>query len=115
MKVIFYSNLRVNREDYKEMGELTVNLPCNKGDVVYDINHDCIIELTVIGFRFGRMSNENEDDKFYFPRNEWCVQCESNNGIIHVSVPISKFGKTFFLTKEDAEQALKHKGERNVL
>lgn len=109
---VFYRNLWAmadlremlkSYEDAEEKG-LLQQLPCNVGDVIYDINHSSIIELTVIGFRFGRMSNESDN---MFQRDEWCVECEGNGGVIHASIPFSKFGKIVFLTREQAEQALK--------
>lgn len=90
-------------EDLEEKG-LLVKFPCKKGDVIHDINHGNPIELTVIGFRFGRMSNETDE---LFQRDEWCVECEGNGGIIHASIPFSKFGEIVFTTRQQAEQSLK--------
>lgn len=92
-------------EDLEE-NSLLVKLPCKIGDVVYDINHGSKIELTVIGFRFGRMSNDDEDDEL-FQDDEWRVECEANDGGMAASVPFSELWKKVFLTEKDAEQALK--------
>lgn len=90
-------------EDLEEKG-LLQKFPCKKGDVIYDINHGSIIELTVIGFRFGRMSNDDDDE--LFQSEEWRVECEANDGVIAASVPLSELGKNVFLTMQQAEQAL---------
>lgn len=92
-------------EDLEEKN-LLVKLPCKVGDVVYDINHGSKIELTVIGFRSGRMSNDDEDDEL-FQDEEWRVECEANDGGMAASVPLSELGKTVFLTEKDAKQSLK--------
>lgn len=110
---LFYKNLwamadlRETLKDYEDLEEknLLVKLPCKVGDVVYDINHGSVIVLTVIGFRFGRMSNDDENDEFI--SDEWYAECEWEDGIIYAGIPFSKFGKIVFLTREQAEQALK--------
>lgn len=73
-------------EDLEEQGKL-LKLPCAVGDLVYSAtkyNGVC----------------EHEIRKFQFDKNGWCA-CSN------LKFPISDFGRTVFLTREEAEAALK--------
>ena len=74
--------------------------PCKVGDKVYEILPKCgyIRPLNVAGFHLGKFP-----DLRGHKRKEYLV-CYSNYSLTHVD--IDKFGKTVFLTKEEAEEAL---------
>ena len=77
-------------EDAEEEGRLVV-LPCKAGDSIYPINIDRELNkppLRVTGFRFSGFDNEG-----------WI-----EIGLLKYKV--SEIGKTVFLTREEAEQAL---------
>ena len=75
--------------------------PCKVGDKVYEVipKGDCIRSLNVVGFHLGRFP-----DLRGHKRKEYLV-CYSNYSLIHLD--IDKFGKTVFLTREEAEAKLK--------
>ena len=74
--------------------------PCKVGDKVYEAipKGGCIRSLKVVGFHLGRFP-----DLRGHKRKEYLV-CYSDYSLTHVD--IDKFGKTVFLTKEEAEEAL---------
>lgn len=100
---------------------LVLNLPCKVGDTVYaigDKNGNQIKECIVSDFSFASAENfqvnvcfecDYDCDGCYFNDwsqsycGEWSCNGEYGNGLISVD----DFGKTVFLTKESAEQALK--------
>jgi len=75
--------------------------PCKVGDTVYEaltkVNH--IRSNKVVGFHLGKFPNV-----LGHKRKEYLV-CYSDYSLTHIN--IEKFGKTVFLTKKEAEQALK--------
>ena len=75
--------------------------PCKVGDVVYEalpsVGH--IRSNKVVGFHLGKFP-----DTQGHKRKEYLI-CYSDYSLTHIA--IDKFGKTVFLTKEEAEQALK--------
>ena len=74
-----------------------VTLPCNVGDTVYLIVHGYVEETKVRTFFFGHPSyNRGEPDSRYE-----MIRCTN------FDLPMKDFGKTVFLTREDAEKALK--------
>lgn len=87
-------------EDLEEQG-LLLRMPCKVGDTVYVIGFYCskpiVYEAIVLNvFIFGENIEFNAKvDEFE----------------INVRLKSSKFGKTVFLTKEEAEQALRQIGE----
>ena len=92
-------------EDLEEQG-LLLRLPCNVGDTVY-----CIYE------RYTKCSeNEQEFDEYSCQGCE-CLECDSHKELYVQSQKaysldwivsnLKRFGKTIFLTKEEAEQKLK--------
>lgn len=75
--------------------------PCKAGDTVYEVIHRCnaIRPVNVVGFHLGK-----------FPSLRGCKRkqyliCYSQYSLAHLD--IDKIGKTVFLTKEEAEKALK--------
>lgn len=82
---------------------LMVTLPCNIGDMVYEIEDGLpIIAYCVTGFVLGKTEFEDEDD--IEERQGW--QVEYGKPGIDCECPISEFGKSLFLTHKEAEQAL---------
>ena len=92
-------------EDLEEQG-LLLRLPCKVGDTVY-----CIYE------RYTKCSeNEQEFDEYSCQGCE-CLECDSHKELYVQSQKaysldwivsnLKRFGKTVFLTKEEAEQKLK--------
>lgn len=73
-------------EDLEEQGKL-LKLPCEVGDTVYSVTtYNGVCEHEII--------------KFQFDKYGWCA-CSN------LKFPIRDFGKTVFLTREEAEDALK--------
>jgi hypothetical protein len=97
-------------EDLEEQG-LLLRLPCKVGDIVWDNDFGKPCSYEVTGFSFGDL---NEDD-------EWCDEAlnqvmvfySNGNGSVPGRFAVSEIGKTVFLTKKEAEQALE-KLEREV-
>jgi hypothetical protein len=87
-------------EDAEEQG-LLLKLPCKIGDSLYQPIHKDINEYKVIGICFD------------ITRNEWLFEVTIQIGLewIKTVCEFSCIGKTVFLTKEEAEQALKQMGE----
>lgn len=82
----------------KAEGRLVV-LPCKVGDTVYLIVHGYVEETKVRTFFFGHPSySRGEPD----PRYEM-IRCTNYD------VPMKNFGKTVFLTRKEAEKALKER------
>lgn len=94
-------------EDLEEQGKL-LKLPCKIGDVVW--NNDSGRPYTVTGFSFGDLNDdcwieEVKEEKL----KQIIVYCKNSNGSVTGCFAVSEIGKTVFLTKEEAEQALKEK------
>ena len=97
-------------KEYKRLEEqgLLLRLPCKVGDTVYLINHSiCETRKTPLKCIV---------DEFTFDKDNRCYAVL--NGAMNFyalrrfkAVDVNKFGLTMFLTKEEAEQALKQMGE----
>lgn len=86
-------------EDLEEQG-LMLRLPCKIGDIVYSVTRNFISEYTIC-------SIEKYNEGFFF---NW--RCEKGIYINVRGFTDYDIGKTVFLTKEEAEQALAEmKGE----
>lgn len=85
-------------EDLEEQG-LLLKLPCKIGDMVYSITRNFISEYMIC-------SIEKYNEGFFF---NW--RCEKGIYINVRGFTDYDIGKTVFLTKEQAEQALKQMGE----
>lgn len=91
-------------ETVEEEGRLVV-FPCKIGDYIWDIDFDEPCAYKVTGFSTGNLNDDyydNEVTKF----NEIIVHYSKFNGGITGSFAISEIGKTVFLTREEAEEAL---------
>ena len=102
-------------EDLEEQGRL-LGLPCKIGDTVWDIDYDKPHSYEVTGFSFGKLEEDFYDDVeaekfdddiiFYF-RN-------SSGGISGYSA-VCELGKAMFLTREEAEKALKEGQSKDLM
>ena len=122
-------------KSYKEAEEqgLLVRLPCKVGDIVYvdsailpiedmecyeDIDNKIpsYFQGRVVSFRFAKRNwvkisvkekwlHEWIDDETG-PESDY-IECEKNS-----SIPLSTIGKTVFLTREEAEKALKEREQK---
>ena len=97
-------------EEYKDAEEqgLLLRLPCKVGSTLYQPISNRINEYKVIGLCFD------------ITRNEWMYECAYQIGLEWYKIGLEWYkttcdfdniNKTVFLTKEEAEQALKQKGE----
>ena len=94
-------------EDAEEQG-LLLRLPCKVGDTIYRINQyakEPIISMKVLQIRFGELYAGNS-----FLRID-AINDEDMGEFCYFKRDI---GKTIFLTKEEAEQALMKKERKNV-
>lgn len=92
--------------------ENAVILPCKVGDTVYKCvfqknGKGSFVEYKVVGFHLGEFPNSRGQK-----RNEYLViYHEVTDCISHLN--LKKLGKTVFLTREEAEQALKERTDNN--
>ena len=94
-------------EDLEEQGRL-LELPCKVGDTVWSIDYNKPHSCEVTGFSFGKLEEdfydgveaENFDEIILYFKGSYF-------GGITGYFAVSEFGKTVFLTQEEAEKALK--------
>jgi len=86
-----------------ELREIKLKFPCAVGDTVYDIDFKRPLPYTVTGFSYGNINEEDDDDDCMC--DEIRVYCSANS--ILQSFVVSEIGKTIFLTREEAREALK--------
>lgn len=91
-------------EDLKEQGKL-LKLPCAVGDTVWDndFGRPCSYEVT--GFSFGSLNDGCVEEEMVL--DQVLVYYTNSTGSITGSFAVSEIEKTVFLTKEEAEAALK--------
>ena len=109
-----YSTIRINErlaeyEDLEEQG-LLLRLPCKVGDTVY-----CIYERYTKCSEYGQVFEE------YSCQGCECLECDSHKELYVQSQKaysldwivsnLKRFGKTVFLTQEEAEQKLIFDGD----
>lgn len=80
-------------------------LPVKIGQTIYRMNiyNDAYREATVVAIYYA-------EDKKYHPKPHILVHHGNERGRLRIN--FSDFGKTVFLTKEEAEKALKERGEK---
>ena len=83
-----------------------VELPCKIGDTVYSIYKGDIEAHIVNRLEFCTVGN-NSECQDYFGTAEGIDDCDENFSFINFTK--ATFGKTVFLTREAAEQALKER------
>ena len=84
-------------EDLEEQNRL-IELPCAVGDTVYSFSFNIVYPFTVNGFEI------NKDGVEF--KGSYCGE-EKSLEYWSIRFPVSKIGKTVFLTPEEAEAALK--------
>lgn len=87
----------------------TLKLPVEIGTVVYDADFPQYPQR-VIGYRIGRMTGEDEEE-FEEEREIDELYMEYEGGGISCSSCVSCFGKSIFLTREEAIHGGKKKSE----
>ena len=94
------------REKYKDAEEqgLVLMLPCKVGDTIWDNEDGLPIPYEVMGFSLGNLENFSNNDLEV--HDKLIVYIKSCHGGIRGSLTVDEIGKTVFLTKEEAEQAL---------
>jgi hypothetical protein len=87
-------------QDAEKQGRI-IDLPCKIGDSVFDTDLGRPTPYMIIGFSSGKIGEDYDlpdTDEIYF---------HASCSIAEQSFPLSEIGKTIFLTKEDAKDALK--------
>ena len=82
---------------------LLLRLPCKVGDKVWDNDFGMPCSYEVTGFSYKNLNEDDNDDDY---EDEIVVHYKNFNGSITGRFAASEIGKTVFLTKEQAEQAL---------
>lgn len=81
----------------------TFEMPVKIGSCVWK-SDDPYEPYFVIGYRIGRMFDEDEEDyEEDYPEPGWYIQLSSDYG--DVSTPVSDIGRDFFITQDEALQA----------
>lgn len=94
-------------EDLEEQG-LLLKLPCKVGDYIWDNDFGKPCSYEVTGFSFGNLNEDYcEDEVTVF--NQVVVYYTNYNGSITGKFTVSEIGKTVFLTREEAEKAMRNK------
>ena len=88
-------------KDLEEQGRL-IELPCAVGDTVYLFSYDIIHPFIINGFEINKYEVEF--------KGSYCGE-EKSLEYWSIHFPVSKIGKTVFLTREEAEAALKEVDE----
>ncbi len=92
-------------EDLEEQEKL-LKLPCAVGDTVWDNDFGRPYCYEVTGFSFGSLNDDDwEEEKIL---DKIIVYYTNSSGSITGSFAESEIGKTVFLTREEAETALKN-------
>ena len=94
-------------EDLEEQG-LLVRLPVKIGDDIYKIPSKANYDLNVLnGYKANNRAYHQKAYSIVFSQSGWFVQCDKDSihapNVICVDV---EYGKTWFLTREEAEKKL---------
>lgn len=95
-------------EDLEEQG-LLLKLPCKVGDTVYQIPSKVNYDLNVLhGYDANNRVYNQKVSKIVLDGEYWYLECDKDReyGTGRICLDRS-FGETWFLTKEEAEKALK--------
>lgn len=97
-------------KSYKDLEEqgLLVRLPCKIGDDIYKIPSKANYDLNVLnGYKANNRVYHQKVYSIVFSQSGWFVQCDKDSihapNVICVDV---EYGKTWFLTREEAEKKL---------
>lgn len=94
---------RLSEYEEAEDKGLLLRLPCKVGDKVWDNDFGMPCSYEVTGFSYKNLNEDDNDDDY---EDEIVVHYKNFNGSITGRFAASEIGKTVFLTKEQAEQAL---------
>ena len=102
-------------EDLEEQGRL-LELPCKIGDTVWDIELGKPCSYEVTGVSFGKLEEDFYDDTEAekFDDDDIIFYFRNSSGSISGYFAVCELWKTMFLTREEAEKALKE-GQSNDL
>ncbi len=92
-------------EDLEEQGKL-LKLPCAVGNTIWDNDWGRLCSFKVTGFSFGSMDEGCVEEMVL---DQVLVHYTNSSGSITGNFAASEIGKTVFLTREEAEAALKKK------
>ncbi len=90
-------------EDLEEQNKL-LKLPCKVGDMVWNIDFGRPCGYEVTGFSSGSLNDDWEEENVL---DQVVIYYTNSNGSITGTFAVSEIGKTVFITKEEAEAALK--------
>ena len=95
-------------EDLEEQG-LLLKLPCKIGDTVYQIPSKANYDLNVLhGYYEHNRVYHQKVSKIVLDGEYWYLECDKDREYGTGRICLDRFfGETWFLTKEEAEQALK--------
>lgn len=94
----------VEWKEAEEQNKL-LKLPCAVGDIIWDIDFGRPCGYEVTGFSFGSLNDDDwEEEKVL---DKVVVYYTNSNGSITGTFAVSEIGKSVFLTREEAEAALK--------
>ena len=93
--------------EWKEAEEQNrlLKLPCAVGDIIWDIDFGRPYSYEVTGFSFGSMNDDDWEEERIL--DQVVVYYTNSNGSITGTFAVRGIGKTVFLTREEAEAALK--------
>ncbi len=91
-------------EDLEEQNQL-LKLPCAVGDIIWDIDFGRPYSYEVTGFSFGSMNDDDWEEERIL--DQVVVYYTNSNGSITGTFAVRGIGKTVFLTREEAEAALR--------
>ena len=83
--------------------EKLLELPCAVGDTVWDNDFGHPYSYTVTGFSLGKLDDDEDEDGIKGLRMHY----NNGSGSLRCSCAVAEIGKTVFLTREEAETALK--------
>ena len=82
---------------------LLVTIPCDIGDMVYNVTDYQVVPYEVIGIRYGQTIYQDDfrkkDEKIY-------IECLRKSGVIRMSAPITEIGRTIYLSENEAKSKL---------
>ncbi len=97
-------NKLADYEDLEKQG-LLLKLPCKVGDYIWDNDFGKPCGYKVTGFSFGNLNQDDWEDENVF--DQVIVYYTNSSRSITGNFAVSEIGKTVFLTKDAAEDALK--------
>lgn len=100
----------VEYEDAEENGQL-IHLPCKVGGTVYELSEGFVEECTVEIIFISNYTDDNGETSYMAELHYEREDCP----YISTEIYFTDIGKTVFLTREEAEQALKARENETAL